>query len=120
MAILILAQRNALATAYGSAAPYGSMFTSTGPGTTGSATNEVTGGSPAFARKALAWAAAAASAIVSALTPFDIGSGITVTFFGVTVSVTLTTADVRDAVAVTNQTFASQGVYSVTATYTQS
>jgi hypothetical protein len=120
MAISILAQRNAMATAYGVAAPNGSMFTSTGPGTTGSATNECTGGAPAFARKALSWGAAAASAVVSALTPFDIASATTVTFFGVTVSAVLTTADVRDALAVTNQTFASQGVYSVTATYTQS
>lgn len=118
MAITILAQRNAMATAYGVAAPYGSLFTSTGPGTSGSATNEVTGGSPAFARKAMSWGAASASAIVGTPT-FDVPSGTTVTFFGVCVSVTLTTADVRDAVAVTSQAFASQGTYAVTATFTQ-
>lgn len=118
MTISILAQRNAMATAYGVAAPYGDLFTSTGPGTTGAATNEVTGGSPAFARKPLSWGAPSASVITGTAT-FDVGSGITVTTFGVTVSSTLTTADVRDAVTVTSQTFASQGTYAVTATYTQ-
>jgi hypothetical protein len=116
-AIQILAQRNAMATAYGVAAPYGTLFTAD-PGTTGSVTGEVTGGAPAFARKAMSWGAAAASAITG--TPvFDVPSGTTVTYFGVAVSATLTTADLRDKVAVTSQAFASQGTYTVTATYTQ-
>jgi hypothetical protein len=119
MAISILAQRNAMATAYGAAAPNGDLFTGAGPGTSGTATNEVTGGAPAFARKSMAWGAAAASVITSGAVSFDVGSAVTVTFFGVTVTATLTTADVRDAVAVTNQAFASQGTYVVTATYTQ-
>ena len=119
MAISILAQRNAVATAYGVAAPYGSLFTSTGPGTTGTATNECTGGAPAFARVALSWGAAAASVITGTGT-FNIASGTTVTFGGVVVSSVLTTADVRDAVAVTNQAYASQGTYAATMTYTQS
>ena len=118
MAISILAQRNAVATAYGVAAPYGSLFTSTGPGTTGTATNECTGGAPAFARQALSWGAAAASVITGTGT-FNIASGTTVTFGGVVVSSVLTTADVRDAVAVTNQAYASQGTYAATFTYTQ-
>jgi len=116
--VSILAQRNAMATAYGVAAPYGAMFTAT-PGTTGAATNECTGGSPAYNRKAMSWGAASASAIVGAPT-FDIASGTTVTYTGVCVSVTPTTADVRDAVAVTSQAFSSQGTYALTATYTQS
>lgn len=120
MAISILAQRNAMATAYGVAAPNGSLFTSTGPGTTGAATNEVTGGSPAFARKALTWGGVSASAITGAAVPYDIPSGTTVTTFGVCVSTTLTTADVRDSVAITSQAFASQGTYTITPTYTQS
>lgn len=118
MAIATLAQRNAMATAYGAAAPNGAIFTAD-PGTSGSATGEVTGGSPAYARKAINWGAAAASAITGAPT-FDVPSGTTVTFAGVTVSATATTADVRDKVAVTSQAFASQGTYQVTYTYTQS
>lgn len=119
MAITILAQRNAMATAYGVAAPNGALFTSTGPGTSGSATNEVTGGAPAYARKALSWGAASASVITSSLATFDIPAATTLTFAGVTVSATAGTADVRDAVAITNQTFASQGTYGLTATFTE-
>jgi hypothetical protein len=117
MAIAILAQRNAMATAYGVAAPFGTIFTAD-PGTSGSVTGEVTGGSPAYARKAMSWGAPSASAVVG--TPvFDVPASTTVTFFGVTVSSTLATADLRDKVAVTSQNFASQGTYTVTATYTQ-
>lgn len=117
-AIAVLAQRNALATAYGTAAPYGTLFTAD-PGTSGTVTGELTGGSPAFARKAMSWGAASASAITGAPV-FDVAAGTTVTYFGVCVSSTLTTADLRDKVAVTSQAFASQGTYTVTATYTQS
>lgn len=118
MAIAILAQRNALATRYGVEAPYGTLFTAD-PGTTGSVTGEVTGGSPAFARKAMNWGAASASAITGAPV-FDVPASTTVTYFGVCVGVTLATADLRDRTTVTSQTFASQGTYTVTATYTQS
>lgn len=118
MPIATLAQRNALATAYGAAAPFGTLFTAD-PGTTGTVTGEVTGGAPAYARKSMAWGAAAASAITGAPT-FDVPAGATVTFFGVTAAGVLATADLRDRVAVTSQAFASQGTYQVTATYTQS
>lgn len=118
MAIAVLAQRNSLATSYGSNAPYGDLFTAD-PGTSGTVTGEVTGGSPAYARKSMAWGAAAASAITGAPV-FDVPTGTTVTYFGVVVSATLATADLRDRISVTSQAFASQGTYTVTATYTQS
>lgn len=118
MAIATLAQRNALATAYASAAPDGALFTAD-PGTSGSATGEVTGGSPAYARKSCGWGAASASAVSGSAT-FDVPSGTTVTFFGVTASATAGTADVRDRVSITSQAFASQGTYTITPTYTQS
>jgi hypothetical protein len=117
MPIAILAQRNALATAYGSAAPYGALFTAD-PGTTGTVVGEATGGAPAYNRKAVGWGAAAASAI-SGAPVFDVASGQTITFAGVTVSVTPGTADLRDKVAVTSQPFSSQGTLTVTFTYTQ-
>lgn len=119
MAIRNATMRTALATAYKAQAPYGALFTAD-PGTTGSVTGEVTGGSPAYARKALTWGTAAASAVTSAATVFDVPSGTTVTYFGVTASVTAGTADLQDSAAVTSQAFASQGTYTVTATYTQS
>lgn len=118
MAIQILAQRNALATAYGVAAPYGALFTAD-PGTSGTVVGEATGGSPAYNRKAISWGAASASA-VSGAPVFDVASGTTVTYAGVAVSVTPGTSDLRDKVAVTSQAFASQGTYTVTFTYTQS
>ena len=118
MAIRNVTQRNAMATAYGVAAPNGSLF-SADPGTADAATNELTGGSPAFARKALSWGAPAASAIVSAPTVFDCASGSSVGYFGVCNTLTLAAATVRDSVIVTTQAFASQGTYTVTATYTQ-
>ena len=117
MAIATLAQRNALATAYASAAPDGALFTAD-PGTSGSATGEVTGGSPAYARKSCGWGSASASAVSGSAT-FDVPSGTTVTFFGVTASATAGTADVRDRVSITSQAFASQGTYTITPTYTQ-
>lgn len=117
MAIAVLAQRNAMATAYGVAAPYGDLFTAD-PGTSGTVTGECTGGSPAYARKALSWGAPSASAVVGSAT-FDIASGTTITYAGVTVSATLATADLRDRVAITSQAFASQGTYLATFTYTQ-
>lgn len=119
MAIAILAQRNALAGHYATQAPFGTLFTAD-PGTSGSVTGEVTGGSPAYARKNMTWGAAAASVVTSAATVFDIPSGTTLTFFGVAVAAPLTVADLRDKVAVTSQAFASQGTYTVTASFTQS
>lgn len=121
MAIRVLAQRNALASQYATSAPYGTVFSSD-PGTSGSATGELTGGSPAFARKAIGgnWATSTASAsAVTGSATFDIASGSTAAYAGVAVTSTLTTADVRDSVAVTSQAFASQGTYAVTFTYTQ-
>lgn len=118
MAIAVLAQRNALVTAYIAAAPYGAMFTAD-PGTSGTVVGEVTGGSPAYNRKALSWTAASSSAS-SGSGVFDIPSGTTVTYAGVTVSVTPATSDLRDKAAVTSQAFASQGTYTLTTTYTQS
>ena len=119
MAIRTVAQRTALAAAYASAAPYGALFTAD-PGTSGTATGEVTGGSPAYARKAAGWGTAANSAVSSGSMVFDVPSGTTVTYFGLTVAGTAGGADVRDSVALTSQAFASQGQYTVNAAYTQS
>lgn len=118
MAIRNLTQRNAMATAYGAAAPYGALFTAD-PGTTDTATGEVTGGSPAYARKALNWGAPAASAVTGTAV-FDVPASTTVTYFAVTSSNVAGASTVRDSVAVTSQAFSSQGTYTVTVTYTQS
>jgi hypothetical protein len=122
MAIRTDAQRKALAAAYAAAAPYGAIFGSD-PGTAGAATGEITGGSPAYARKAVSWGSAATSGstavVTSASTQFDMPSGSTAAYGGVCASSVAGTADVRDSAAVTSQPFSSQGTYTVTFTYTQ-
>lgn len=110
--------RNDLADAYAAAAPYGGAFESD-PGSTGSAAGEVNGGTPAYARQAIGWSAAASSATSGAPT-FDIPSGATVTHAGVCASNVAGTNDVVDSTAVGPQAFASQGTLQITYTYTQS
>jgi hypothetical protein len=109
--------KNTLATSYKTAAPYGALFTAD-PGTSGSATGEVSGGS--YARAALNWGTASNGAVTSSATVFNVPSGVTITYFGVTTSGTAGTGDVQDSAAVTSQTFSSAGTYTVTATYAQS
>lgn len=113
MAIATTAQRNNLATAYGANATHGSVYT-TAPG--GTAGTEPTGGSPAFARKALTWSAPS-NGTVSATSTFDIPAGTTIVGAGVHTAASGGTY--LDGVTVTNQPFVSQGTYAVTYSYTQ-
>lgn len=81
------------------------------PGATG--TSEVTGGSPAYARKAITWNAASSGSATASNTPvFDIPASTTVAFVGLWSAATSGTfygsADVVDEV------FAGQGTYTVT------
>ena len=114
MAIQTVTMRNALATAYGTNAAYGALYT-TAPG--GSAGTEVTGGSPAYARKALSWGAASGS-VTTVTATFDVPASTTVVGAGVHTAVTAGTY--LDGASVTSQNFASQGTYALTFTYTQS
>lgn len=114
MAIQTVTMRNALATAYGTNAAYGALYT-TAPG--GTAGTEVTGGSPAYARKALSWGAAASS-VTTVTATFDVPASTTVVGAGVHTAVTAGTY--LDGASVTSQAFASQGTYALTFTYTQS
>ena len=89
---------------------YASLHTAD-PGDTGTA--EVTGGSPAYARKEVTWNAAAAGSLDSSNAPvFDVPAGTTVSFVGFWSAVTggtwLGSADV------TNEVFAGQGTYTLT------
>ena len=115
MAIQTNAQKETLAVAYGNAATYGAVYT-TAPGA--SAGTEPSGGSPAYARKALTWAAGGSDGIVTATATFDIPAGATIV--GVGVHDALTAGNYLDGATVTSQAFASQGTYAVTFTYTQS
>lgn len=115
MAIQTAQQKENLAIAYGTNAAYGAVYT-TAPGAT--AGTEPSGGSPAYARKALSWTASTVDGVVTATATFDIPSGTTVVGVGVHTAVTAGTY--LDGASVTSQAFASQGTYQVTFTYTQS
>jgi len=114
MAIQTATQKNTLATAYGTAAAYGALYT-TAPGA--SAGTEPSGGAPAYARKALTWGAPA-NGVVTATATFDIPTGTTIVGSGVHTAATGGTY--LDGGTVTSQAFASQGTYTATFTYTQS
>lgn len=114
MAIQTTVQKNTLATAYGDAADFAALYT-TVPGAT--AGTEVSGGSPAYARKAITWSAPT-NGVITATVTFDVPTGTTVVGAGVH---TLITAGVYlDGGTVTSQAFSSQGTYTLTLTYTQS
>lgn len=116
MAIATSQGKENLAIAYGTSGGFGALFTAD-PGSSGTATGEVTGGSPAYARKALTWVPGSADGVNTATATFDVPSGATVTFAGVCSSAS--GATVLDKVAVTSQAFASQGTFTVTFTFTQ-
>jgi hypothetical protein len=115
MAIQTTTQKENLAVAYGTNATYAAVYT-TAPGA--SAGTEPTGGSPAYARKALSWTAGTVDGVVTATAVFDIPSGTTIVGAGVHTAITAGTY--LDGGAVTSQAFASQGTYTLTLTYTQS
>jgi hypothetical protein len=107
--------RTTMATYFASQAPYMGLYSTTGAGAT--AGTEITGGTPAYARKASAWGTAAASAVTSSPAPFDVPSGATVAGGGFHSAVTAGTF--WEGFALTSQAFSSQGTYTPTATYTQ-
>ena len=113
MAIQTSTQKNSLASAYGTAAAYGALFT-TAPG--GSAGTEVTGGSPAYARKALTWGAPSGG-VITATATFDVPA---CTVVGTGVYSAVTGGTYLDGNTVTSQTFSSQDTVTVTFTFTES
>jgi hypothetical protein len=117
MAIQTATARNLLATAYSTSVGKFGALSTTAPG--GSAGTEVSGGSPAYARIAPTWGAASASAITttSALS-FNVPAATTVVGFEFYDAATV--GNYLDGCAITSQAFASQGVYAITPTYTQS
>ena len=114
MAIQTATQKNTLATAYGNAATHAALY-STVPGAT--AGTELTGGSPAYGRKAAGWGAAANGVISTGALVFDVASGSTVAGFGLHTA--LTAGTYLDGAGLTSQPFSSQGTYTLTITYTQ-
>lgn len=83
------------------------------PGSTG--TSELAGGSPAYARKAIGWAAAASSSMSKDGTSvvFDVEGGDTVAFVGFWSA--LSAGTFYGSADVTDETFGGQGTYTLTA-----
>jgi len=82
------------------------------PGAADQAANEVSGGSPAYARKAVTYNSAAAGVVPFSNQPvFDVPGGVTISW----ISVWNTAGTVRySKKQVTSETFGSQGTYTIT------
>jgi hypothetical protein len=86
------------------------------PGTTGA--DEVTGGSPAYARKAITWAAASGgSKTLTGTVTFDVPPATTITHVGTWSAVSAGTFRGGGSLAAT-EVFGAQGTYTLTLTAT--
>lgn len=115
MAIQTATEKNSLATKYSTDATHCALYT-TAPGA--SAGTEVTGGSPAYARKAITWSAPS-NGVITATVVFDVPSGTTVVGFGVHTAITAGTY-LDGASFGSSQAFSSQGTLTVNLTMTVS
>ena len=105
------AAKNAMLDHLGTLAGFASLHTAD-PGTTGA--NEVTGGSPAYARKAITWNAAASGSLDNNANPaFDVPGGVTVSHAGFWSAATGGTFYGGNALSA-SETFAGQGTYTLT------
>lgn len=113
MAIQTSTMRDIVAVAYGGSntTRFGALYTTVPGGTAGT---EVTGGAPAYARKALTFTS---TNPITATVTFDVPASTTVVGAGIHTLVTAGTY--LDGASVTSQAFASQGTYQLTYTYTQ-
>ncbi len=94
-----------------SLAVFASLHTADDPGSGGS--NEVAGGSPAYARKAITWNSASGSSATASNQPvFDVPASTTVKSVGLWSAVTSGTH--YGAADVTDEVFGGQGTYTVT------
>lgn len=111
MAGLTVAGENALLAGLTASATYASLHTAD-PGSNG--TSEVTGGSPAYARKSITWAAPSnGSVATSANLVFDVPGSTTISYVGYWTAATSGTFLGSRALD-TPQTFATQGTYTMT------
>ena len=102
--------KNLMLDAFGAAATHLSLHTGN-PGSTGA--SEVTGGSPAYARKAAQWAAASGGSKALSNAPlFDVPAQTTITHVGVWDSATA--GRFLGYIDTTDEAFAAQGTYQVT------
>lgn len=101
--------KNAMLNEFGTLAVYVSLHTAS-PATSG---NEISGGSPAYARKAINWGTASGGSMTASNQPvFDVPAGKTVAAVGFWSAATGGTLYGDDDV--TSETFANQGTYTLT------
>lgn len=103
--------KNAMLDQLGTLINYISLH-SADPGGTGA--NEIAGGTPAYARKAVTWAAASGGSMsdTGADPVFDVEGGDTITHLGFNSALTAGTA--YGEADITDETFGAQGTYTVT------
>lgn len=114
MAIQTTTEKNSLASKYAADGLYGAVYTTAAGATAGT---EPTGGTPAYARLPLSWGAPV-NGVATATATFNIPAGTTIVSGGLHTAAT--GGNYLDGGAITSQTFASQGTFAVTFTYTQS
>lgn len=108
---LTVAAKNLMLNALGAAVGYVSLHTGD-PGSTGA--NEVVGGSPAYARKAVTWNSASGADLDNNANPtFDIPAGTTITHYGLQSASSGGTFYGGDALSAP-ETFGGQGTYTLT------
>lgn len=115
MAIAVVGTRNNMAGQYGTQAGTWIGLATADPGTSATPSSEVTGGSPAYARKQTTWAAAASSATVGSAVTID-SPAATVTY--ILVASASTGNNMADKASVTSVTLSGQGTIVVTPTFT--
>ncbi len=104
------AAKNYMLDQLGSQALFGSLHTAN-PGSTGA--SEITGGSPAYARKSLTWNAAANGSKTLSNTPtFDVPASTTVAYMGLWSAAS--GGSYYGYIDVTDEVYAAQGTYQVT------
>lgn len=111
MAIQTATQKNSLAVEYGTDATYGALYTAI---TLPAEGTEVTGGSPAYARKALTWGSPT-NGVITASATFDVPA---CTVVGTGVYTAVTAGTYLDANTVTSVVFSTQDTVMVTFTLT--
>lgn len=113
LAIQTTIEKNASVSSYTGRMTHAALF-STVPGA--SAGTELTGGTPAYARKALSWGGASGGVQTATAVTFDVAAGSTVAGAGLYDAISA--GNYRDGGSVTSQAFASQGTYQLTVTAT--
>jgi len=118
MAMSVVTSKNTMATYYGTQATQIGLATAA-QSTTSTITNEVTGGSPAYARVATTWGGASSSAITGTSVTINIPTTTTVTHALLCTAAT-GASTLFDWCQVTSTTYNAQGSAIITPTFTMS